>query len=282
MDEETTHENGLRRLLETPTLERATFNYEQMFDEFVRGAGGCRVEEIISVPVGTKNADYYFRFADCELILELKQVTAPHRKLTVNDYFAKQIHERSIRPVKVAKVGSDIQYTVKPTARQMSTLAEKFRPAIPEHMKKAARQLKETDQMLPETGLPRFGGILLVNTNDYDLPLDLMHSIAHIEGHRQWKDGRFSKLDFVSCYVVDLFIEGQSPMQGVHVARSLESDILTGAIRFVFEQWLVYYGEAIGAQIWFDPEGLEPQHTRIVDKPFSGKIQLTKATLSSV
>jgi hypothetical protein len=192
-----------------------------MFDDFAAQAGGGRVTDRFDLPDRVKNPDYYFAFAECDLLLELKQISAYRPGDTVDSYFGNLLHQGKVR--KATRI-SATQLQVEPDSLNPSDWARfyrKFRPSITKHLGKAARQLKETDAILPrQPHRPRFCGLLLINSGDYNLPLDLMFRLVEWRTKREWQAGKFSKLDFVSCLTVDLIRADQHPMQGRHTARA--------------------------------------------------------------
>jgi hypothetical protein len=77
-------------------------------------------------------------------------------------------------------------------------------------------------------------GIMLLNTGDYNLPTDLLARLIEWKMKREWHDGHFRSLDFVSCATVDLVRRGQNPFHSRHIVRSLADELVVDATRFVF------------------------------------------------
>jgi hypothetical protein len=272
----------LGALLSTPPRGRLALSYERMFDDFVERSGGERVNVRFNLPSHVKNPDYYFVLPDCELLLELKQISNYRPDDTVDAYFT---NLRRLGKVLSAEQAGPMQWRIGPESLSPADWARfylKFRPSVSKHLEKAARQLRETDALLPRQGnRPRFCGLLLINSGDYNLPLDLMFRLVDWRTKREWKSGKFSKLDFVSCLTVDLMRANQNPMQGRHIIRPEPPVGLPGTIRLIYEHWLHYYAEAIGACVEFHPE------MKTVDPPLSlsggyaGKICLATLDESS-
>jgi hypothetical protein len=266
--------NALSALLSTPTLERRAVDYERMFDDFAAQAGGGRVADRFDLPSHVKNPDYYLAFAEWELLLELKQISTYRPGDTVDAYFGNLLRQGKVRkPTPI----SATQLRIEPESLSPGDWANfyrKFRPSVTKHIEKAARQLKETDALLPrQPHRPRFCGLLLINSGDYNLPLDLMFRLVEWRTKREWQAGFFSKLDFVSCLTVDLIRADQNPMQGRHIARPDPHALLTDSVRHVYECWLQYYAEAIGAKLEFHPEVSMPDPPLVLSGRFAGKIR---------
>ncbi len=265
--------NALGSLLGTRTLERQARDYELMFDDFILRSGGERVTDRLALPSRVKNSDYYLPLNDCELLLELKQISVYRPDDTVDAYFERLLRQGKLREYKTV---SATQLRIGPeslSASEWDRFYGKFRPSITEHMKKAARQLKETDALLPpDPQKPRYCGLLLINSGDYNLPLDLMSRLVEWRSKREWHRGFFSKLDFVSCLTVDLFRADQHPMQGRHIVRPEPHSLLSGVVRTVYEHWLHYYAEAIGAKVEFKPGANVRDAPLVLSGTFAGKL----------
>jgi hypothetical protein len=274
----TTTTNALGALLATRTRDRGAYDYERMFDDFITRSGGGRVTDRFAIPDRVKNSDYFLPFDDCDLLLELKQISVYRRDDTIDAYFERLIRQGKVRQFTTV---SPTQVTIGPeslTAGDWDRFYGKFRPSVSDHLKKAARQLKETDALLPaESHRPRFCGLLLVNSGDYNLPLDLMFRLVEWRTKREWHRGSFSRLDFVSCLTVDLVRAGQHPMQGRHIVRPEPHALLPSVIRRVYENWLTYYADAIGAQVAFDPDAPGPDAPLVLSGAFVGKLGREKS-----
>jgi hypothetical protein len=272
--DETAGLSALAKLLRTPTTSRRPNDYEIMFDDFVAYAGGGRVTDRFTLPSGVKNADYHFDFADCEALLELKQVSDYRPGDTIDAYFAKLMNEGRVRR---AKRISATRFAIRPDSlsnRDWERFYRTFRPRVTKHLEKAARQLKETDALLLEhEGKPRVRGLLLINSGDYNLPLDLMHRLVEWRTKREWKNGFFSKLDFVSCLCVDLIRNDQHPLQGRHIARPNPSPMVEPVVRHIYDRWLHYVAPAIGAEVTFHPGEAMPDPPMRIGGTFTGKVR---------
>ena len=75
-----------RELLAKDTLARDVRDYEAVYDDFIRYAGGVRVSERFDVPKNHDNADYYIECEGYDCILELKQVQK-YLTDTIDSYF---------------------------------------------------------------------------------------------------------------------------------------------------------------------------------------------------
>lgn len=269
--------NSLGALLATPPGDRLALSYEQMFDDFVKRSGGERVNVRFNLVSHVKNPDYYFALSDCELFLELKQISNYHPGDTVEAYFA---HLQRLGKVLNAAPAGQGQMRIEATSLSMADwdrFYRKFRPAVSKHIEKAARQLRETDALLPPQGdRPRFCGLLLINSGDYNLPRDLMFRLVEWRTKREWKGGKFSKLDFVTCLTVDLMRAGENPMQGRHIIRPQPPVRLPGVIRLIYESWLRYYAEAIGACVEFHPDIKVADPPLALSRGYAGKICLAR------
>jgi len=267
--------NALAALLATPTTERRATDYERMFDDFVAYAGGGRVMDRFDLPVQVQNADYHFAFSNCELLLELKQISNYKSGDTAEAHFKRLLGRGKVRKHTAI---STTQIRIDPESLSLSDWNHfygKFRPGVTGHLKKAARQLKETDRLLPPPmERPRLCGLLLINTGDYNLPLDLMFRLVEWRTKREWKAGNFSKLHFVSCLTVDLLRRDQHPLKGRHIAHPEPHDLLPGAVQYVYERWLHYYAAAIGAEVTFQPDAALGESPLLLDGAFAGKIRM--------
>ena len=247
--------NALADLLRTPTTSRRAVDYEHMFDDFARASGGERVDRLFALPSHLKNPDYSFEFANCDLLLELKQINGYREGDTVDAYFGKLIAQGKVR-TPVPAVGSQLRLEPDSLSRaEWTQFYKKFRPSVSRHLEKAAKQLKQTDAALPGTPTrPRICGLLLINSGDFNLPLDLMFRLVEWRTKREWKNGNFSKLDFVSCLTVDLIRDEQNPMQGRHIVRPKPHPSVPPVIYHIYDRWIRYYAAAIGAEVSFQPD----------------------------
>lgn len=247
--------NALTKLLESVSTKRTVDDYERTFDDFIAFAGGARIDQRFDVPADTLNADYLVETGTLELIVELKQINTYDRAGSVDGYFAKLLRQGQVRnPTQLAPT----QLRIDPdslTASQWNHFYRRFRPNVAGHLDKAARQLKSTAAFLPGTNRRRAHGVIMVNTGDFNLPVDLMHRFVEFHAKRKWKAGRFSHLDFVICVMMDMVKTGQHPLHGRCLVRTLEDAQLAEGARHLFDRWIRYGAEAVGAQVEYDPGG---------------------------
>lgn len=250
--------NALSDLLQRPTLSRRAPDYERVYDDFIRFAGGDRISDLYTVPPGFQNADYHLVIDAFDLVIELKQMNTYRSEQTVDAWFNGLIQRGRFRG---APTRPGIRLEIGPD----SFLAEdwrrfylKFRPSVTGHLDKAASQLKDTARVLPlpSDGRPRLFGAVLMNTNDFNLSTDLLHRLAECRVREKWKRGLYSHLDFVFCTGVDLAQEGRHPLHSRGMIRSAEQPQLSAALRFLFDRWVRYGAVAVGAKVSFTPGDL--------------------------
>lgn len=264
--------NSLTRLLETPSGMRTVEDYERTFDDFIAFAGGRRLEEAVDILPGVLNADYLLETEVIDLVVELKQVNAYVRVNSVDRYFEKLLNQRQIRnPTQI----SATQILIAPdslTSAQWNHFYAKFRPNVSRHLDKAARQLKSTAEMLPPGSKRRAYGVILVNTGDFNLPVDLMHRLVEFHTKRKWKAGRFSHVDFVMCMMMDMIKNGQHPLHGRCLVRSLEDGALVEGVHHLYDRWIHYGAAAMGAEVVFEPTGSSEEAPLQLSSGITGKI----------
>jgi len=266
--------NALAGLLGKRSTTRSAADYEHMFDDFVVASGGGRVGDRFTLPPGLCNADYHFATADYDLLLELKQISAYRPQATLDAYFNKLLSLGRVRQATRPISGKLEIVPESLSERDWNRFYGKFRPAVSEHLRKAARQLKETDRHLPHSAKPRLCGLVLINSGDYALPLDLMFRLVEWRVKREWQAGHFSKLDFVSCLTVDFApLEGQHPLQGRHIIRPEPHPLLVGAVRRLYDDWLHYVANALGATVTFEPGASAPEPPLVLAGAYAGKLQ---------
>jgi hypothetical protein len=238
--------NALADLLRLRPVDRRASDYERMFDDFVRYAGGERVDKLFALPSHVKNPDYFFRFANCDLLLELKQISDYRKGDTVDAYFSKLIMQGKVRtPVSAKGMRTQIEPNSLSHA-DWTQFYKKFRPSVSRHLEKAAKQLKQTDAALPsKPEHPRICGLLLINSGDFNLTVDQMFRLVEWRTKREWKNGNFSKLDFVSCLLVDLIRDDQNPLQGRHIVRPEPGLLVPHVVHYVYDRWIHYFATAI-------------------------------------
>jgi hypothetical protein len=99
---------------------------------------------------------------------------------------------------------------------------------------------------------------ILVKTGDYNLPADLMFRIAEHHARRKWKGGRYSALDCILCFSLDMMKPGQHPLHGRTIVRTKEDRLLCDSAMYLFDKWVRYAAHAIGAEVTFRPGEFEP------------------------
>jgi hypothetical protein len=268
----------LHQLLYSPTSRRSAPDYEAMFDEFVATAGGGKAADCFQVPPKLKNADYYFDLGEIELLLELKQITKYELGKTTNAYFEELYRRgRILSHMRLSETQIRIDADSL-TQQDWRRFYKGFRPNITTHLDKAASQLKDTLKLLsPEKNRRHMCGVVLLNTGDYNLPLDLMHRLVEWRVKDKWHRGLYSKLDFVICLSVDMVKDGQHPLQGRGIVRDIQDDALVGVMRNIYDKWLRYYAASIDAVVEFDPNGTIDAHTQLSGENL-GKVRFSDQT----
>ncbi|MEA2875927.1 MAG: hypothetical protein QOF14_1123 [Hyphomicrobiales bacterium] len=89
----------LKELLVKDPLARRTQDYEAVYDDFIRYAGGFRIAERFNVPANYDNADYYVDCCEYDVILELKQVQKYLKDGTVDSYFNQLLATGQLQPI---------------------------------------------------------------------------------------------------------------------------------------------------------------------------------------
>ena len=256
-----------------PTLARTVAHYEAVFDDFVRFAGGHRLSERVNIPPGFLNADYYFEFDSLEIILELKQVNAYRSSKTVDEYFGQLIQNSKVRDVVRLPNG---RARIRPDSLSDSEwrrFYKMFRSSVSDHLKTAARQLKSTNSLLPPARGRRVQGVVLVNTGDFNLPIDLLLRLAEWWLKHEWQMGRCSSIEFVRCHAIDMIRDGQNPLYARHIARRATDDMLVAALRYFHDRWIHYGADAIGATVEFHEGAVADDVTPDVSQRYRGKIR---------
>ncbi|MBV1932810.1 MAG: hypothetical protein KUG71_13970 [Porticoccaceae bacterium] len=269
--------NILTELLKTPTSERKAPDYEAVYDDFVICAGGERVEIRISVPEGTANNDYVFDLEDCEILLELKQVTGHGRYKSVQDYFLNTLNKKRVRKlISTHGHGAEIRIALESLSKhEWRKFYENYRPSVSTHLKKSAKQLRAINNLLPSSNKPRYKGVLLINSGDLSLATDLMYRLVEWKLKKEWRMGKFTSIDFACCTTIDMYKEGQHPLYARHIARSLEDLELVAAVKYIYESWIYYVADGIGSTVTKN-KVVQPVNSSSIDltTSFSGKIQM--------
>jgi len=82
---------------------------------------------------------------------------------------------------------------------------------------------------LPSTKIPRLKGLILINSNDYNLPTDLMFRLIEWKLKKEWKMGYFTSIDFVSCAAtIDMYKQNQTPLYARHIIRTEDNPEIKG------------------------------------------------------
>lgn len=269
--------NELKQLLALPTLKRTTQLYEEVYDDFIKYAGGTRLTDKFNIPDGKDNADYIFYLNDCEIILELKQVTKYEKDNSIDEYFQKELKKGKLQNFKKLN-DNKIQITPESLSKsEWNRFYKKFRPAIPRDLNKANTQLKETETFIHEANKIRFKGVMLINSNDYNLPTDLLFRLIESKVKKEWKMDNYSSIDFVSCTTIDMFKNNQNPLYAKHITKTADNPLLINAIRYLYEKWISYVADALNMKFTKEEEQALLEEVQIdLVKPFQGKILFNK------
>ena len=247
--------NALARLLETDSTRRSVEDYERTFDDYIAFAGGIRIEDRFDIPTGVLNADYMVETDALDLVVELKQINHYAKAASADSYFEKLLEQGQVRnalrlsPTQVRIERDSLSVS------QWNHFYRKFRPNVPGQLDKAARQLKSTSAFLPPSNRRRAYGVIMVNTGDFNLPVDLLHRLVEFHAKRKWEAGRFSHVDFVICMMMDMLKTGQHPLHGRCLVRTVEDTALAVGVHHLFDRWVRYGAAAVGAEAAFEPSG---------------------------
>ncbi len=265
--------NALGELLKTGTLTRRVQAYEATFDDFIAFAGGKRVTDLVDIPQNAANADYVVEFEDARLIVELKQVSKYDATNSVEDYFSGLLARgKVLNPTFIAPR----RMTIEPASLSVTDWTRfyrKFRPRIPESLDKAAKQIKATPKLLALTDKRSIGIAILLNTGDYNLPIDLLFRIVERHTKAKWKAGRFSTLDGVLCLCMDMIKAGQHPLQGHMIVRDAADAAVANSVHYLYDRWIHYGAAALGAEVEFTPGPVDPDPLQL-SGAVTGKIRL--------
>jgi hypothetical protein len=265
--------NALTSLLTKPTRARTVEDYETVYDDFVRFAGGARISQRFPVPRGHLNADYHFDLSNVEMIVELKQLNAFRRSKTVDDYFATRLREGRVKHFETLSNG---KVRITPESLSVSDwnrFYKCFRPGVSNHLKMAARQLKVTDGFLPEASKRRVKGVAFVNTGDFNLSTDLLLRLVEWRMKREWRAGHFRSIDFVTCITTDMIHEGRHPLHGRHIARCSGDEVVRSAVEYLYDRWIYYGAAALGVDVT-RVIGTDAEDIGRDMAPFRGKIAI--------
>lgn len=272
---------ALTALLRAPVAGRLAADYEAVFDDFVREAGGARITDLYAPPAGMANADYLLAFDGWELVLELKQMATYRPLQTLDAYFQTLLAQGRVRSFTRLDAG---RVNIGPddlSPQEWARFGKRFRPSVGTHLDKAARQLRDTNGFLPppSKGVRRVFGAVLLNTNDFGVSTDLLHRLSAWKARQAWGLGRYRYLDFVSCLSMDLMEEDRHPLHGRHLARDAQDAEVGLAVWTLFDRWVRYGAAAVGAEVTFTPDATRDEirpNDRVV-----GKIRMVDAPRAS-
>lgn len=270
--------NKLSTLLKIPTLECDAISYEEIYDDFIQYAGGIRLTDKFSVPNKKDNADYLFYLEDREIILELKQVTKYEKYNSIDEYFTKELKKGKLN--KFRRIGGD-KIEISPDSlpkSEWNRFYKRFRSSITTNLNKASSQIKDTESFISPPIKRRFKGVILINTNDYNLSTDLFFRLIEWKVKKEWKIGKYSSIDFVSCTTIDMYKKGQSPLYARHIVRTIENSLLVSAVTYLYEKWLHYVSHALNMTVSkIENEELLEKAQFDLATPFQGKILLNES-----
>jgi hypothetical protein len=254
-----------------PRLRKST-DYEAMYTTFVLGSGGFRVEDRLSIPEGTRNADYWFEFEDIDLLVELKQIAKYDATQTVDLYFTDLIRRGKVRDIDRTVTG-EIQITPNSLSNtQWRHFYEKFKPAVEGALKGAASQIRETAGLIGNSRR-KVGGVVLLNTGDYNLSTDLLFRLCEYKIRKEWKVGSFRSVDFVSCHTVDFAADKSHPLHSRHIVKSMSDEQVVAALLHLHQSWLSFVGAAIGFEARITQGTIEEAPSINFNSSFPGKIK---------
>lgn len=265
--------NRLGQLLTIPPVARTVDLYEATFDDLVSFSGGVRIDSRYQIPNNTLNADYLIERDDCEVILELKQINDYAKARSVDQYFERLLHRGRVRTFNTV---SPTRLEILPESLSKSDWNDfygKFRPNVGEHLDKAAKQIKATNAFLPATAKRRVGGVVIVNTGDYNVSVDLLARLIEFRTKRKWAAGRYSSIDFAMCFALDMVKDGQHPLHAPAICRTVDDPVLVSAVGHLYDRWIHYGAAAVGATVEFDPTGTAEMPPRQVSGGMIGKVR---------
>lgn len=265
--------NRLGELLNMKPRDRNVDHYEAVFDDLVASMGGVRIAERCAIPENSLNADYLVERPDCEIVIELKQLHKYDKDQSVDEFFRSLLRQGRIRTFRTLGA-TQIEIVPESLDRvDWSKFYGKFRPNVVEHLDKAARQIKATQAFLPPTAKRRIGGVVIVNTGDYHVSVDLLARFVEFRLKRMWRAGKYSSIDFAMCFALDMVKEGQHPFHAPAICRSVEDATVASNARFLFDRWIRYGASAVGAEVVFDPTAAAMPHQRQVSGGMTGKVR---------
>jgi hypothetical protein len=265
-----------RELLAKDTLARDVRDYEDVYDDFIRYAGGVRVSERFNIPKNQHNADYYIECEGYDCIVELKQVQKYLTDATIDSYFDQLWRNGELRNAfPHAQPGMSIK--IRPedlTPRQWRRFYEKFRPGVRKALDKANSQLSDSDKFIPRRHHRRVRAAIILNTNDYNLSTDLLFRIVERKVKLEWRANHYRSLDLVVCGAIDLFRRGQNALHARRIVRSIEYSVLVDAAWFINDRWIRYVASELGMEVTYSEDGNDVAPPPVEMLPaFEGKLR---------
>jgi hypothetical protein len=259
----------LKALMEKMPNMRTAEEYEGVMDDFVEFAGGHRLGNLFEIPKGNgrRNADYYFDCGDFDCIMELKQVRAYDEQKTIESFWRRMEREQRFMVPPGTPVGT--QFTVDRTnmsSRNWSYFYDKIRPNVVEMLKDADRQLRITDSWLPRQHPARLKAAFILNSGDFNLPIDMLGQIIRKKVNKEWQLGRFRNLDYTMCGSFDMHRLGENQLRAHHHVRESRPEIYTLA-RYMFDKWIRYTAEELGMSVEVTPAD-DPSAASTSDSPY--------------
>lgn len=250
-------------------------DYEAMYTTFVQNCGGFRVADRLDIPAGIKNADYWFEFDGIDLLLELKQITTYDAARTIDLYFTDLIRRGKVRNVERTATG-EIQISPNSLSNtQWRHFYEKFKPAVEGALKGAAAQIRETAELIANSRR-KVGGVVLLNTGDYNLSTNLLFRLCEHKIRSEWKFGKFRSIDFVSCHTVDFAPGKTHPLHSRHIVKSMGDERAVAALLHVHQCWLSFLGATLGFEATISQGTVDDAPGIDLQSPFPGKVMKVK------
>jgi hypothetical protein len=277
--------NAYSELLKRPTAQRTAADYEAVFDDFIRFAGGERLEDRLDIPPDVQNADYHLLADPYELLIELKQMHTYRKEASIGAYFNALLAQGRVKTTQPLVIGQTLE--IKPESLSEADWRRfylKFRPSVTTHLDKAAAQLKATRAFLPraDAAKPFYCGAVLLNSNDYNVSTDLLLRLAEWRCKDKWRRGLYSHIDFVACLSLDLVQSGRHLLHCRFLVRRIEDTVLVEACRRLFDRWIYYGGEGLGAEVSFEPGGEAADPIRVGAKVHGKIATRTTPVMSNV
>lgn len=258
--------NLLRALLELPAKSRGRSLHEDAFSDVIRRAGGSRLLDVVRVPDGVKNADYIIPTAGGDVLLELKQLHGENLRGSLAAFFDRKPKRVRVKyfeqlPGNITRINTDAL-----TQEDWTAFHRQFRPNLWEMITKAARQLRETEDLVVSQGRKVVArGIWLLNSGDGDITLDLLARLSLVGIAGEWNRGKFRSVDFAVCSAWDHFDNPnhtinalpqnmafgpkRSPFDVRPIYRSQDHAAAIAAAQFICEGWTRYCAEAVEADL---------------------------------